>query len=72
MFQVFHRASNVDTVPGTGLGLAIARRAVDLHQGAISFESQVGVGTTFTVRMPLRPSGPALPDAGLAETTAIV
>ncbi len=52
LFKSFHRAKNVGTTPGTGLGLTITHHAVDLHGGAISFESEVGVGTTFTVTIP--------------------
>ena len=52
LYEPFHRASNVDTIQGTGLGLAITKRAVDLHGGTIVCESAVGVGTTFTVRIP--------------------
>ena len=40
-------------IGGTGLGLAIARNAVVLHRGAVKVYSQVGEGTTFTVRIPL-------------------
>lgn len=50
LFNSFHRASNVGTIPGTGLGLAIVKKFVDLHGAEIAVESQVGVGTTFTVR----------------------
>lgn len=53
LFEPFHRATNVGTVSGTGLGLAIVKKAVELHQGEIAIESQVGVGTTFTVTLPL-------------------
>lgn len=52
IFEPFHRAGNVDTIRGTGMGLAIVKRAVDLHGGTIVVESEVGVGTTFTVTLP--------------------
>lgn len=53
LFETFHRASNVGTIAGTGLGLAIVKRCVDIHQGQIVMESEVGVGTTFTVTLPI-------------------
>lgn len=55
LFEAFYRASNVGSIQGTGLGLAIVKKCVDLHKGQIVIESQVGVGTTFTVMLPLEP-----------------
>ncbi|MCA1992780.1 MAG: PAS domain-containing sensor histidine kinase, partial [Coleofasciculus sp. S288] len=53
VFEFFHRAKNVGTVEGTGLGLAIVKKCVDLHGGEIAVTSEVGVGTRFTVTLPL-------------------
>ena len=53
LFNVFHRASNVNTILGTGLGLAIVKKSVDLHGGQVTSASEVGVGTTFKVVIPL-------------------
>jgi len=53
LFERFHRASNAKTIPGTGLGLSIVKQCVDLHGGTITVQSAVGVGTTFTVTIPL-------------------
>lgn len=38
---------------GSGQGLAIAKSIVDKHGGRISFDSQLGHGTTFTIRLPM-------------------
>ncbi len=59
LFKAFHRARNVHAIQGTGLGLAITRHAVEAHQGTITFESQVGEGTTFTVVLPIAAAGGA-------------
>lgn len=41
---------------GTGLGMAIAKRIVESHGGSIGFDSKLGEGTTFTIRIPHRPT----------------
>ncbi|OUL32980.1 hypothetical protein BV372_17470 [Nostoc sp. T09] len=53
LFESFHRASNVGNILGTGLGLAIVKKCVHIHQGEISVFTTLGVGTKFTVTLPL-------------------
>lgn len=52
LFETFHRANNAKHIHGTGLGLAIVKQSVELHCGSITFESEEGQGTTFTVSLP--------------------
>jgi signal transduction histidine kinase len=54
VFDRFYRGRNVvGKIPGTGIGLAGVRLIVEQHGGRVSVESTEGVGTTFTVRLPL-------------------
>jgi signal transduction histidine kinase len=53
LFQSFHRGNNVNNIPGTGLGLSIVKRCVDIHGGTIDLTSEINVGTTFIVNLPL-------------------
>lgn len=55
LFESFYRASNTQTIQGTGLGLVIVKRCVEAHKGTITFSSQEGHGTTFTIKLPLKP-----------------
>lgn len=57
LFEAFYRCSNVGDIPGTGLGLVIVKRCVELHNGTLQLESELGRGTTFTVRLPLFAEG---------------
>ncbi len=55
LFDRFFRAHNVENYEarGVGLGLFITKSIVELHGGHISVESESGVGSTFTVSIPL-------------------
>jgi signal transduction histidine kinase len=51
IFQRFERGSNVGNIKGTGLGLSIVKQLVELHEGNIIVESEVGIGTTIIVTL---------------------
>ncbi|MCR8643135.1 HAMP domain-containing histidine kinase [Paenibacillus sp. N1-5-1-14] len=55
IFDRFYKTdkSRNRTLGGSGLGLAIANKIVELHGGTIEVQSTVGVGTEFTVRLPV-------------------
>lgn len=69
MYDSFSRAqdSRIDKIQGTGLGLAIAKQMTELMGGTIICQSQLGEGTTFTVRIPL----PTAKAEDLPRTTVI-
>ncbi len=59
IFEEFYQVGLGTMQEGTGLGLALTRRLVELHHGRLSVESEPGVGSTFTVRLPLHQGGAA-------------
>jgi CheY-like chemotaxis protein len=67
VFERFHRVPGVRsrTHEGAGIGLAFVREIVELHGGTVAVTSEVGRGSTFTVRMP-RTVGAAATDGAVS------
>jgi signal transduction histidine kinase len=64
IFDAFtHGEDTPGTETGSGLGLALARRYAELHGGGLSVRSDLGLGATFILRLPVRrsPVEPATP-----------
>ncbi len=64
LFEKFYRlrSATESGVEGTGLGLTLAKEAAEAHGGRIEAESEVGVGSRFTVTLPIIPSA-QVPDS---------
>jgi signal transduction histidine kinase len=58
IFEKFVRgeAAKQACIPGTGIGLAMVQEIVRVHHGELDLDSEVGRGSTFVVRLPLRES----------------
>ena len=54
IFVPFFRASNTEKYKGYGIGLPLTNNIIKLHQGSIVVNSEVGVGTRFTVYLPFK------------------
>ncbi|NUN52959.1 MAG: GAF domain-containing sensor histidine kinase, partial [Planctomycetaceae bacterium] len=57
--KVFDLMYSTKGSKGTGLGLALTRKIVEEHGGTVTFETEMGKGTTFIVRLPRRRKRPA-------------
>lgn len=53
IFERFERAISSTNISGLGLGLYITKQIIDAHQGSIEVESELGLGSTFRVRLPI-------------------
>ncbi len=58
VFSLFHRLNTKDAYEGTGIGLAIAKRIIDKHGGTLTALSQEGIGSSFTIGLPLQQHQP--------------
>jgi len=72
LFERFYRATNVGAIPGTGIGLHVARELAAIHGGRLDVASEEGLGSIFTVALPLvtAPTGvmaASTPAAGAAD-----
>ncbi len=52
LYEAFYRGSNVGEISGTGLGLSVVSACLQLHQGTLTCQSELGKGTTFEVTVP--------------------
>ena len=57
MFTRFFRAKTSTGIPGTGIGLNLVKALIELHDGKISVKSRKGLGSIFTVQIPV--NGPS-------------
>ncbi len=52
IFEQFYRVKQEASTQGSGLGLSIAKQIAEAHYGSIAVQSEINVGTTFTVLLP--------------------
>ena len=60
IFDRFYQGDSSHTAEGNGIGLTVVEKIVHLHKGQISVVSEAGIGTTFTVNLPIIPPSSVL------------
>ncbi|HEY9876915.1 MAG TPA: ATP-binding protein [Leptolyngbyaceae cyanobacterium] len=59
IFDPFYRGKNAERISGSGLGLSVVKKCLELCNGSIQVESEIGVGTRFVVSIPsIQPQAP--------------
>jgi signal transduction histidine kinase len=73
IFEPFYRSPAVSAaqIHGTGLGLPIAKSIVEATNGKLTVESKLGVGSTFTLHLPVAKQKPPLPTVGARNRDAV-
>lgn len=67
IFEPFQRLHGISRYPGSGLGLAVVRKVIERHGGRVWAESEIGRGTLFHIRLPVRPEGDGVADREASE-----
>ena len=67
VFDRFHRAANATVSSGSGLGLSIVQLLVEAMGGTVGVTSQLGQGSTFSVRLPLSNDGVGARSSAVSE-----
>ena len=60
IFDRFYQGDSSHTTEGNGIGLTVVEKIIHLHKGSIQVISEAGIGTTFTVDLPIEPSPSSL------------
>jgi PAS domain S-box-containing protein len=53
IFEQFQRLHSSSKFSGTGMGLAIVKKIIDIHKGIININSEIGIGSTFEILLPI-------------------
>lgn len=70
LFHEFYRSDNAVNaqIVGSGIGLLMTKRYISIHGGKIAVTSELGIGTTFDITVPLRPASQTkIADASVAD-----